>query len=113
MKSEVISFRLSSEEYEKYRVAIEKSGISKSEFFRSVFLDLSPVVELKEAKNKNIDYKKLVFLVNKSSNNLNQIAFQLNAGAKQGIITQSVVNRAINYLFSIEKLLKKAVRNAS
>ncbi|WP_193067742.1 plasmid mobilization protein [Halomonas sp. 3D7M] len=108
----VISFRLSAAEYEPYRVALEKSGKNRSQFFREVFLTLKPKIEIKAKTETPTDYKKLLFVANKASNNLNQIAYQLNYAAKSNIINRSMLNRGINLLASIEKYMRRGVRNA-
>lgn len=110
--SEVISFRLSAEEYEPYRQALERSGKTKSAFFREVFLTLKPSIVFKEKQQLPEDYKRLLFVANKASNNLNQIAYQLNHASKTGIINRSTLNRAVNYLGSIETFFRKGIRNA-
>lgn len=108
----VVSFRLSAAEYEPYRVALEESGKNRSQFFREVFLTLKPKIEIKAKEENPPDYKKLLFVANKASNNLNQIAYQLNYAAKTGIINRSTLNRGVNYLASIEAFIRKGVRNA-
>ncbi|ARR51943.1 plasmid mobilization protein [Photobacterium damselae] len=102
-KSELISLRLTTEEYEPYKLLMKDLDIGKSAFFRALLTNKLGVVQLENNK----DYKRMLFLNNKISNNINQIAKRLNTDAKKGIITQRSYNLAINNLISIKQQLKR------
>lgn len=106
-KTQVITFRLTESEYEPYKKIFETSDLSKSEFFRHVFLKSKDNFTFDINEKRPVDYDKLVFLSNKTANNINQIAKRLNTDAKKGIITQRSYNIAINYLISVESQLKR------
>ncbi|REC93316.1 plasmid mobilization relaxosome protein MobC [Kushneria indalinina] len=109
-KDEVITFRLSQSDYAPYGKAISDSGTNKSAFFRDVFLQLSPTVEIKQTSQAPTANKQMLFYANKASNNLNQIARQLNYAAKSGVMSRSMLNRAVIALESIEREFRKKSR---
>lgn len=106
-KTQVITFRLTESEYEPYKKIFADSNLSRSEFFRHVFLKTKESYTFKIKENKPVEYSQLIFLSNKTSNNINQIAKRLNTDAKKGIITQRTYNLIINNLISIESQLKR------
>lgn len=106
-KTKVVTFRLTESEYEPYRKIFETSDLSKSEFFRHMFLRLKDNYTFEVHEKKPVEYEQLIYLSNKTSNNINQIAKRLNTDAKKGIITQRSYNLAINNLISIKQQLKR------
>lgn len=104
-KSIVISFRLSESAYEPYREAVEKSGMGRSAFFRQLFIDNKSKVVLAEKKIHTEDYNKYLNLVNKISNNLNQLARLLNGAEKVGKVTHQQYATGLNTLNSIRLML--------
>lgn len=105
-KSIVISFRLSESEYEPYRVPVENSGQSRSEFFRNLFRDNKHKVVVSEKKEATEDYKLYLRYVSKISNNINQLAKLLNGAAKAGIINSRQYMDGLNNLNSIRLFLQ-------
>ncbi|WP_087019247.1 plasmid mobilization protein [Thaumasiovibrio subtropicus] len=106
-KSHVISFRLSDEEFKPYKEALDSTGLSKSEFFRSVFLKGQYHFEVRE--NPPMEYDKLLFIFNKSSNNLNQISRKINQSHRSGIVSERLYLNAVNQLVSIEQLMMSVI----
>ena len=103
-KDMVVSFRLSSDEFAPYAAVLARSTVSKSAFFRSIFISNKKEFHLKESKHP--DYKRLLFFVSKASNNINQIAKRINIAEKAGIVTSKTYFDAMNELVSISQLLK-------
>ncbi len=111
-RSEVISFRLSEDEYAPYRRVIEDSGTSRAELFRKVFLELTPSITISASKRASKENPKILFYANKTSNNINQIARQLNIAAKTGDLDRRMLNRAVIALESIEREFRKKTRSS-
>lgn len=111
-RSEVISFRLTEDEYAPYRRVIEDSGTSRADVFRKVFLELSPSITITATKRASKESPKVLFYANKTSNNINQIARQLNIAAKTGELDRRMLNRAVIALESIEREFRKKMRNS-
>ncbi|ECH2288227.1 plasmid mobilization protein [Enterobacter cancerogenus] len=103
-KSTVISFRLTEEEFRPYAMLLDKSTMSRSEFFRTIFLEHKIDLVLKEKGSP--DYKKCLFYYNKTSNNLNQLTKQINKSVLAGTITQLQYMKLLNTLIDIRELLK-------
>ncbi|HGJ7737682.1 TPA: plasmid mobilization protein [Pseudomonas aeruginosa] len=105
-KSVVISFRLSESAYEPYREPVEKSGLSRSEFFRNMFADNTHKVVISEKRVPTEDYNRYLHFVSKISNNINQLARLLNGAEKAGMVTAKQYLTGLNNLNSIRLLLQ-------
>lgn len=109
-KSVRISFRLTDSEYEPFKQVIEELGITKSEFFRLLITDrLDPE---KHNKKSQSDYNRLLFLFNKTSNNINQIAKNLNILFKRGDITEREFKKWLSILSVVSSNLLSGLDNA-
>ena len=106
-RSESVSFRLTPTEFLPYKRILDNTDLSKTDFFRSVFLNKQYSFTVKE--NKPIEYNRIIFLMNKTSNNINQIAHRLNADSNKGIITQHQYNIVNNHLITIENQLRRLI----
>lgn len=107
-KTRVVSFRVSEEVFAEYERKLKNSGVKKSQFLREVLLNSNATFQ---APSK--DYERLLFLYNKSSNNLNQLAYRVNSAyRKSGIISESLYIRALNELVLIRELLSVGVNHA-
>ncbi|CNK26201.1 Uncharacterised protein [Yersinia aldovae] len=106
-KTIVVSFRLEEEEFEPYRILLEKSTMSRSAFFREIFIAHKKEITLKEKSSP--DYKTLLFYVNKASNNINQMARLGNKANKSNLITEDTYIKMLNQLVSIANSLKGAL----
>lgn len=107
-RKNVISIRLTDEEYQPFKELLEHTDIGKSEFFRALILNR--ISELPVKPKSTTDYKRCLFLMNKTSNNLNQIAHRLNLDHNKGIISSSLYERALNTLINIRDLLQGALK---
>lgn len=107
-KSVHVTFRLTEDEYAPFAKAIAQLDISKSEFFR--MLTLNRIENYQPDYRQQPDYKRCLFLMNKTSNNLNQIAHRLNLDHNKGIISSSLYERALNTLINIRDLLQGALK---
>ena len=103
-KDAVVTFRLAQEEFAPFEELLSRSSMSKSEFFRSIFLSNDKQVNLKE--RRPVDYERLLYIANKAENNLNQIAKQLNVAHKSCAISEIDYHNAINRLISINECFK-------
>ncbi|HFR2584382.1 TPA: DUF6290 family protein, partial [Shigella sonnei] len=76
-RKHVISLRLTDEEYQSFHEYFTSLEVSRSEFFRMVILNrLDDIPTLKQ--KRPVEYRELLRLFNKSSNNINQIAKKIN-----------------------------------
>lgn len=107
-RKNVISIRLTDEEYQPFKELLEHTDIGKSEFFRAIILNR--VKELPSKPKVTYDYKRCLFYLSKTSNNLNQIAHRLNLDHNKGIISSSLYERALNTLIGIRDLMHGALK---
>lgn len=106
-KTRVVSFRLREEDIAPYEEKLLISGVKQSDFLREILFNSNAVFE---APAKSKDYDRLLFLYNKSSNNLNQLAHRINsAHRKSGLISESLYIKAVNELVLIRELLNAGV----
>ncbi|HDI9686072.1 TPA: plasmid mobilization relaxosome protein MobC, partial [Escherichia coli] len=74
--------------------------VSRSEFFRMLILNrLDDIPALKP--KRPTDYRELLRLFNKSSNNINQMAKKINTEYRNGFISESTYLRYLNVLVNI------------
>lgn len=104
-KSQVISFRLTSEEIAPFQEAID-SAKNKSAFFKELILNSSPEKAAKKVIAGTEQYARYNFLLYKSSNNINQIAKVLNTLANSNFTDKSALNKALNNIHSLEMTIK-------
>ncbi|END8018786.1 plasmid mobilization relaxosome protein MobC [Shigella boydii] len=111
-RKNIIAVRFTDEEFEPFKKFIDESGVSKSDFFRAIILSKEIVLPQvkKLSKEEEKDYKKLLFFVNKASNNINQIAKRLNMESKGGAIKETTYIKAMNALISIRDSLLSAIK---
>lgn len=112
-KSKVISFRLTEEQYKPFEELLNKSDKKSSEFFRELFLSKQKDVNIIFNESKPVDYYNILRIVNKSGNNLNQLARSFNYAFKSGHISEDLYKKAINLLINIQGLLKNTLKDDS
>ncbi|EOK1630813.1 plasmid mobilization protein [Shigella sonnei] len=99
-RKHVISLRLTDEEYLSFHEYFTSLEVSRSEFFRMVILNrLDDIPTLKQ--KRPVEYRELLRLFNKSSNNINQIAKKINTEYRNGFISESTYLRYLNVLVNI------------
>lgn len=109
-KTHAYSFRLTDEEAAIFEEKIAASNMSKSEFFREVFINSNVNLTVKAAPSK--DYQRLLFFTNKASNNLNQLAHKVNVHHLNGKVSERLYRKYLNTLISIRDILLAGVDNA-
>ena len=110
------SFKLTPSEWLPYQKVIDETQIKKGTLLANVFRQKADAVNLVQAdssKTIHPDIKRMNFLINKSSNNLNQIAHKINSAYRSEIISEKVFIDSLNKLVSIESLLDGLLKNAS
>ena len=99
--SQPIAFRVSKDEYAEFQDKCQRAGMSASEFFRDYILTNKPVVEARTGVYNKAELRRLLFLVNKTSNNINQLAHRANSDHLAGKLTE---NNYINILKNLESI---------
>lgn len=106
-KIHAIYFRITQDELAQFDHLIKRAGCTASAFFRELILNGSPT--FKEFTGFK---KRIVFVVNKSGNNITQLAYVAKAAGDRGIITDAVMIKWFECLVSIEALLLAGVEHA-
>jgi hypothetical protein len=106
-----VGFRLTDAEHRAYLQKVEASGMSASEFFRECVLTNRTRIMARQPVSS--DRKRVMFVVNKSGNNLNQIAHVLNAARLDQSASERTYLAALDTLESIELLLRAHLNNVA
>lgn len=106
-KSIAVSFRLSEAEYEPYRKIIESTEVKRSALFRQIFINKSDSLQIESAVPK--DKSRLVFISNKVSNNVNQLARNINVAHKSGSMSDKMYVDLLNNLVTLNQYFAKAI----
>lgn len=107
-KGKVLSFRVTDEEALAFEEELAASGMTKSRYFREVFINKKAEIKV-EIK----DLQKVIFYFNKASNNLNQLAHQVNSAHYSEKVSERIYLRFLNSLADIRNLLLKGVNDAN
>lgn len=102
-----ISFRLTESEFEPYKRVLSQTTLTKTDFFRGVFLHKKYTFNVKE--RRPVEYDRLLFLSSKISNNINQLAKKVNQSYRSGVVSERIYVETLNNLISIEKSLSRAL----
>jgi hypothetical protein len=107
--SERVSFRLNKKDYAFYKNKVADSGLSPSEFFRTAVLtNQTQIISKKYTPEK----KQMIYLLSKTSNNINQLAYRINADHAVGRISDQSYVDLLRALEGIFNSLKAVVKHA-
>lgn len=84
--SRTVAFRLAQGDYLNYQRKFSSSGLSQSEFFRAHVL--TNTTQVVARPGPSTDAKRAVFLLQKASNNINQLAYRANAEHLAGELSE-------------------------
>ncbi len=101
-----VSFRLAESERLAYLAKCEAAGLSPSDFFRECVLTNKTQIVAKSKSKATADRRQLLFLVNKTSNNLNQLAHRANSDHLAGKLSETKYEAILDSLELIARNLK-------
>lgn len=104
-----VSFRLSQTDYDAYQVKFSASGLSQSDFFREHVLTNRTTV-IARAKPSQ-DKRRLLYLFNKTGNNINQLAHRANSDYLAGTLTETTYEQILQSLEQISRFMKASLPN--
>ncbi|MEI7613284.1 MAG: plasmid mobilization relaxosome protein MobC [Betaproteobacteria bacterium] len=87
--SRTVAFRLTEGDHSAYKKKFHVSGLTQSEFFRRYVLTNTTTVHAIQ-KKLSPDAKQAVFLLQKCSNNVNQLAHKANLASREGKLSENV-----------------------
>jgi len=108
--SRPVSFRLAEPDFQVYQEKVEASGLSASDFFRECVL--TNKTQVVSRRKITADQKHLLYLVNKTSNNINQLAHRANTEHLAGKLSVQTFESILSNLEVISHSLKAAVNHA-
>ncbi|WP_233890092.1 plasmid mobilization protein [Paraburkholderia flagellata] len=98
-----IAFRLTDEDREAYLAKVDQSGLTQSEFFRQAVLENRTQIVARQ--RPTVDRKRLLFIVSRAGNNINQLAHRANAEHVKGKLTEATYERLLDELQFISRYL--------
>ncbi|MBV8635075.1 MAG: plasmid mobilization relaxosome protein MobC [Burkholderiaceae bacterium] len=107
--SDSYSFKLTKSEAAPLNEKIALSGMRRADFLRDVVLKNKTLVVAKPAAS--LEKRRMQFLFNKTSNNMNQIAHVLNGASLAGKLSSPLCESAIAQLEAIAKYLRAALHH--
>ncbi len=102
-----VAFRLTRADYEAYRAKFEASGLSQSEFFRRYVLTNTTTVIAR--RQVSADKQRLLYLMNKASNNLNQLAHRAHTDHLADRLGEIAYQELLGELQGLARGMKAAV----
>lgn len=105
--SRPVSFRLSAPEYDAFKARCAAAGLCISDFFREAVLANRTQIIAKAKPLSSPDSLRLLFLVNKSSNNINQLARRANEDHLSGKLDTPTYRQILAQLELIVALFKE------
>lgn len=104
-----VSFRLTNIDYAAYQKKVEASGLSPSAFFRDCVLKNKTQVIAKTKASE--DKQHLIYLFNKASNNLNQLAYKSNSAHLSGKVSDDTYSEILLELQHISRYMKSVLND--
>jgi hypothetical protein len=98
-----VAFRLMDGDFQNYKRKFSASGLTQSEFFREhVLANTTQVVAKPKA---SADSLRAVFLLQKASNNINQLAHRANSENLAGILSEATFLAIVNQLKQLNQFM--------
>ncbi|WP_150140511.1 plasmid mobilization protein [Candidatus Enterovibrio escicola] len=107
-KNQHIIFRVTEDEKKAFLKKVDDAQTTASNLLRERVLEDEYFIVAREPK-ATINKEKLIFLYNKISNNLNQLAYQSNNYNKKGILSEKHFLQIHASLIAIRNLLKQGI----
>jgi len=101
--SETISFRVNKKDFLKFEGKRLAAGLDRSKFYRDHVANNTTKVIAKPAASA--DAKRAVFLLQKASNNLNQLAFRANASHRANQLAENTFDAIVDQLKQLNQFM--------
>lgn len=106
-----IAFRLTDGDFLRYQWKFSASGFTQSEFFRAHVLNNTTLVVAKPVASR--DSLRAVFLLQKASNNVNQLAHRANSEFLTGLVSQNTYEAILDQLLQLNTFMLEQAREAA
>lgn len=114
--TEVMHFRVSKKVRDAFTQKHIESNLTISEFLRELLDDKNEKVTIiaKERKEKiPLDVRRVVFLANKTSNNINQLAHKVNSHHMAGLVNDKLYEDILRSLCFTNEILSGFIREVN
>jgi len=88
----------------------EESGLPQAEFLRELLERKKPQIIAR--RKPTPDYKRALFLLSKTSNNINQLAHRANTDHQQGILSEEKYAKILSELQELTAYMKAVIKDA-
>ena len=105
-----VSFRLTLPDHATYLAKASAAGVKPSEFFRDAVLTNRTQVVARVQPSS--DKRRLIYLFNKASNNINQLAHRANSDHLAGVISEDTYTSILADLHGLAHYMKAAIKDA-
>ncbi|NIF42027.1 MobC family plasmid mobilization relaxosome protein [Burkholderia sp. Tr-862] len=99
-----VSTRLTEEQWQIFTDKVVRSGMSSSEFLRDCIL--TNRTQIVERPRVTVERQRIMYVINKTGNNLNQLAHVANTARVSGHLSESTFAALVDELEMITQLLK-------
>lgn len=105
-----VQAKLTPKEYEPFKRIIDVTGMKKATLFKKVILSNqnNAVVSVGNSEEKEAQ-RRLVFLANKASNNINQIAKRLHQAYRGEVVSERSYIKIMNDLVGVRSAFEKSI----
>lgn len=103
-----INFRLTERDHDAFKARVTASGLTESGFFRECVLTNKTEVIAKERRTD--EQEKILFIVRKASNNINQIAHRLHSDSLAEKIDEATYIATLENLQQLSQYLKATLK---
>lgn len=105
-----VQARLTPSEYEPFKRIIAITGIKKATLFKKVILSNRNNADISvDQPDETEAQRRLVFLANKTSNNINQIAKRLNQAYRGEVVSERNYLKIMNDLIGVRSVFEKGM----
>ena len=102
--SKRLNFRIDETTYDAFEAKVSAANLTRSEFFRDIILNNRTQVVARKITTDHT--KQALFLINKTSNNINQLAKAANIAQQSGKITENLYLSILESLDQQNQLLQ-------
>ena len=110
--TKVVSFRLPLADHAAYQAMLEASGLKPGVFFHDVVLSGKVKISAKPRQKQSADYGRLVYLINKAGNNINQLAHRANTAHQAGKVSEETYSGILADLQTLAYYMKATLKDA-
>ena len=104
----LVSFRLTDADHQAYLEKVEASGLKPSTFFRDCVL--TNKTQIIARPKSSLEKSRLLYLFNKASNNINQLAHRANSEHKGGGLSDGTYREILDALDDLSRDMKDILR---